>query len=460
MRKYACLPLVLCLLLCSCMSLFPQKADTEKAPRPAPPAQQQPIQAQIPPGPSICFSLALPMQGPMKSVSEKIVSGARAARQEIEGRGTAIHVRLLDTDQPDWLAQLAQLPPQCALVGGPLQSTAFSAAKNSHAAMQRAFFAFLPQLEPGDEGFTAWRFFPSPQDQTEALLGFAQTELGFSSYGALYPDEPYGKRMTEIFRQSVQRHGGTVQAGAYTPGSPTTWTDAAGKLVGKYEINKTPFPSREFQAIFLPDSWSSMEQIITGLRYNGEDKALLFGSSLWGEGILAKPPVVLENYKLAVFPGPWSPALPAPKVLADVQAGSPDFWRALGYDFVHFGARMNLAAGWTSQQVNARALEAQQGPWNMAPLHWDAQGKASQALFLFTPVVGGYAPLNPEILRQSLAEAQALYAERLRIAQGGSPAPPPLLGTPAAQQQPQPRQPAPAAPLPPPPATQTAPIER
>jgi len=367
------------------------------------------------------------MQGPVKGIAEKIMQGASIAKRNLELQGTRVNVRMLDADQPDWLNQLAALPPECALVGGPMQTTAYSAAKKSPAAAGRAFFAFLPQLEQGDEGFTAWRFFPSPQDQADALLSFLQIEMGFTSYGIFYPDEPYGTRMAEIFRQRAALRGSVVQTTTYTPGAAATWPNAAGKLVGRQEINKTPFPTAHLQAVFLPNSWSSADQLITSLHYNGEDRLVLLGDSLWGEGIQHRPPALPQNYQLAVFPGAWNPGLSSPgaqALLTAMQGAAPDFWTGLGYDFLHFAVHMKLTAGWTPQMVTQRATEAQRHvAWSMAPLAWDAQGRATQTLFLFSPVAGGFAPVQPAQLKAAWQEAQDRFAERLRIAQGESPAP-------------------------------------
>jgi len=375
------------------------------------------------------------LQGSIKEFAEKIAQGASIAKRDLERQGTRVNVRLLDVDQPDWLNQLAALPPECALVGGPMQTAAYSAAKKSPAAAGRAFFAFLPQLEPGDEGFTAWRFFPSPQDQADALLSFLQIEMGFTSYGVFYPDAPYGSRMAEIFRQRAALRGAMTQTASYTPGAPAEWPKAAAQLVGRHEINKTPFPTANLQAIFLPDSWSSADQLITSLHYNGEDRLVLLGDSLWGEGIQRRPPALPQNYQLALFPGAWNPGLASPSaqaLLTTMQDAAPDFWIGLGYDFLHFAVHMKLTAGWTPQMVTQRAAEAQRHvAWTMAPLAWDAQGKATQALFVFSPVAGGFAPVQPEQLKTAWQEAQERFAERLRIAQGESPAPALLAPPPA-----------------------------
>ncbi|MDR2696602.1 MAG: hypothetical protein LBC79_09535 [Deltaproteobacteria bacterium] len=424
------LPAVLsaCVLLGACLPFFSTKpGERPAAPKSASQQQTPHAASPVPPGASLCLSLALPMQGPARGFAEKIAQGARIAKQEMERQGTIMHVRMLDTDQADWLNQLAALPPECALVGGPMHTAAYGAAKKSPAAKGRAFFTFLPQLAPGDEGFAAWRFFPGPQDQVDALLSFMQIEMGFTSYGVLHPDEPYGKRMAEIFRQRAALRGATVRTASYAPGAAAGWPEAAAKLVGRQEINKTPFPTANLQAIFLPDSWSSADQLVTSLHYNGEDRAVLLGSSLWGEGIQGKPPAVLQHYQLAVFPGAWNPGLSAPgaqALQAAMQGAAPDFWIGLGYDFLRFAARLKLAAGWTPRAVTQRAAEAQRDiAWSMAPIAWDAQGKAVQTLFVFSPVAGGFAPVQPDQLRAAWQEAQARFEERTRIAQGERPAP-------------------------------------
>jgi ABC-type branched-subunit amino acid transport system substrate-binding protein len=402
--------------------------------RPAALGPATPASAGSPPlsGSAQCVVLALPLQGPAKSVSEKVAQGANFAKREMERQGASIVVNLLDTDRPDWLNQLAALPSECALVGGPMHATAYSAAKNSSASKGRAFFTFLPQLEPGDEGVAAWRFFPSPQDQADALLGFLQSEMNFSSFGVFYPNDPYGARMAEIFRQQAALRGIIVQMAQYTPGASAEWPNAAAKLVGRREINKTPFPTNNLQALFLPNSWSSSDQLITSLHYNGEDRLVLLGDALWGAGIQTRPLAVPRNYRLAIFPAAWNPTLSSPgaqALRAAMQGATPDFWTGLGYDFLHFAANMKLPARWTPQLATQRAAEAQRGvAWSIAPIVWDAQGKARQALLVLSPVVetGGaspiVAPVQPEQLRASWLEAQARFAARARMARNEKPA--------------------------------------
>lgn len=91
------------------------------------------------------------------------------------------------------------------MVGGPLQAQSYAQARAAGATEQRAFFTFLPSLEQGDEGAKAWRFFPSPQDQIDALIAFATDGLNIRAYGAFYP----GRRL----RRAHDRTAGAKPGG-------------------------------------------------------------------------------------------------------------------------------------------------------------------------------------------------------------------------------------------------------
>ncbi|MDR1360048.1 MAG: hypothetical protein LBJ82_03610, partial [Deltaproteobacteria bacterium] len=114
--------------------------------------------------------LALPLSGPMRNTSPKIIAGAEAADRVLSASGLSISLAAIDTDQPDWIARLDALPRTARIVGGPLQHTAYAAALEQGLLSRRVFFTFTPGLEPGHEGRTAWRFFPGAEDQLDALL--------------------------------------------------------------------------------------------------------------------------------------------------------------------------------------------------------------------------------------------------------------------------------------------------
>ena len=77
-----------------------------------------------------CVALALPLSGAYGPFGNKIAAGATAAQGELSKSGMMMDVRMINTESPDWLDKLAQLPPQCVMVGGPLRADRYTAMKS------------------------------------------------------------------------------------------------------------------------------------------------------------------------------------------------------------------------------------------------------------------------------------------------------------------------------------------
>lgn len=369
-------------LLCACqLPMFLQK-------------EREPEIAQNP-----CIVLALPASGPYSPIASKIKRGAEIARLEQAKAGVDVRIAQINTEAPDWLTQLAALPPSCAVVGGPLQDKSYLEARKAGLLEQRAFFAFVPTLSQGDEGARAWRFFPSPQDQVEALINFTTDQMGIRSYGAMYPDDNYGRRMTEIMASALQKRHIPMQRAAYKPGSQITMQTTAQNLVNPKPSpdGKTRIPQTVFEALFVPDSWKNMDMITQSLLNNGEDRLALLGTTLWEQGLAGKQVPRAEKFSLAVFPAAWDQGK-APNAL---KSKNNDFWSALGYDFLNFGARVALAMRPQAQQVTMRAQKAASSIHAIAPMFWEDNGIAHQRLYLFQVTPGGQAPLQAERFRQA-----------------------------------------------------------
>ncbi len=373
-----------------------------------------------------CYVLALPLSGGYETFGRKVARGATAAQQELIRNGLSVEVKLLDTENPQWLDELAALPARCAAVGGPLRPDAYATAKARGLTAQRAFFTFFPQLDAQDEGVSAWRFFTAPGDQVAAMLRFAR-ELGLSRYAVLHPEDNYGRRMNDLFLQAAGTD--VLTTAAYSTDNPKAWNDITRKLVGGYMQGKTPVSSAKFQAVFLPDGWDQSVGIIPYLFFHGEDRLLLMGTTLWEQALSEKQflgektRVDTENLGLAVFPGVWNNVTPtaAAAVLIDTLAATgdhADFWVGLGYDFVRFASAMGLTDVWTPEEVNNSIQQAQNMAWSMAPLRWN-NGRASQQLFVFTPTVSGFEPADVEVFRERLDKVRQAYNRRVGSARRG-----------------------------------------
>lgn len=339
-----------------------------------------------------CVVLALPASGGIAPIAAKIKNGATLAKEALKKQGISVIIENVDTQAPDWLTKLEALPAYCVVVGGPLQDKTYLEARNSRAVDRRIFFSFVPNLAKGDEGKIAWRFFPSPHDQIEALTDVGINKLNIHSYGAFYPTDSYGPRMTQILEDELSRKNMTLTKASYNPSSPSSWSDAAAVLIkpGTATDGKTPVPQTAFEALFLPDSWKHMDMLTQSLLYNGEDRLVLLGTTLWEQGLSGKRVNKINKYALAIFPAAWDSSR-APK---DLQKPGNDFWVALGYDFINFAVNSGLDQRLDAQQVTKKAQQAASSIRAMAPILWDNNGIARQKLYLFQVAPNGMTPLD------------------------------------------------------------------
>lgn len=348
-------------------------------------------------------ALALPLSGPYAPVSWKILRGASAAQWSLAMNGTALNVQVVNTDDPGWLYEIEDLPPTTKIVGGPLRREIFQQLLTDNATASRAFLTFLTALPDGSEGRDAWRFFPSPADQVRAQLDLVTNAFGFERFAALYPDEPYGRRMADIFRDEITRRRlYLVTERAYPPKSVEDWSAAVKKLLDGGEADAT----------FLPDGWTQAEGLIPLFFFHSDERMVFLGNTLWQQALESPRDLDMRNFSLALFPGPFDPKSQTPGVLAlrqalDEQAlGEPDFWVALGWDFVRFAqAASPLETDRGPAAVNARLASLPDLDFSLAPIHYGYDGVARQDLFLFQPASQGMAPLDQELLIKRREEA-------------------------------------------------------
>ncbi len=373
-------------------------------PAPAPEvAASQPVESAPPPptpepAAPVEVALALPLSGPYGVIASKISQGGEAGRNTLQQRGQVVNLHIIDTDKPDWLQQLQQLPDSVKIVGGPLRPDRFANVVQSGLNKKLAFFTFLQDLGNAAEGRDAWRFFSSPYDQMRTLLQMARKEFSIYNVGVLYPEEPFGKRIVQLFLEEAKKEGINVSAmQSYPPEDPLRWSEIVAALL--YSNKEAPI-----DAVFLPDVWSKAEMLVPYIFYHQREDLIIMGSTLWGQTLTKERNVDIHNFRLSIFPATWwseGNTMAARELRKAYPNEEPNFWEVLGFDFVRFATRMNsLPAAWTPEQVNQHIRSAQNLEWSMAPISWSDTGIAKQDMFLFTPSNGGMRPADMQDMRQ------------------------------------------------------------
>jgi len=464
--------IVLCCTLVGCGGLF-----SSSQPTPPPPPVRVPPKPQVSPAPpppkpaDNTVALLLPLGGPFREFGGKVQRGAMAAKAALAASGTTIDVVVIDVTQPGWMDALRALPPQATLVGGPMHPLTFKDLQSAGLLQSRVFLAFMPSLGEAREGVDAWRFFPSHEDEVDALLRLSLTNYGINQYAILRPGDRYAQSMADTFTQAVTRLGGQVTAtGVYSPQDASTWDATVQEMI------KTGTGRPGFGAVFVPDDWDRVDKVLPNFFRNKIEDLLILGPQLWTESLskaaAAKAQINIQNYRLAVCPGAWWPenqGKATQDLLTAMRAeGTPqvELWEAIGYDFVRLAARLGpLPQGDAPQDVSARLAQAATGmEFSMAPLAYTPDGIAHVSMYLFRPSVAGPVLLDPEGFRQRLnairqkalenpaPESEQSYApSQPSVPLGQQPAAPAQQQPTAPQQQPattQPAQPVQPAPFP------------
>lgn len=380
--------------------------------------------------PRVGITLVLPISGRFQEYGWKIVRGAGAAQWEMTKAGLDVDVQVINTESPGWLEKLENLPPWYTVIGGPISVKAFKELEKSGVYTDKVTFSFLAKPGNLEEGKEAWRFFSSPEDQIRSTLDLAIKDLGITDFAILYPEENFGRKMSQIFFNIASERGAKITGmQSYPPRDFPKWGKVVGKLVRAPQKQAqniaeglgedAPLPETDFGAVFIPDTWSQAQLLIPHFFFHEADTLVFLGPELWSQALNSARDVEARNLKLTVAPGAWWPASDGAERLREAMSseglGTPDFWVALGYDFIKFASKLGtFSTGWTPETVNSRIADAQEMDFSLAPITWDKDGRASQKLYLFRPEQNGKTRVDAEIVSSTLARAKARRIARVK----------------------------------------------
>lgn len=177
-----------------------------------------------------------------------------------------------------------------------------------------------------------------PARQQIKSLVKAAFDRGHKTFGVFYPENNYGRTMAELFVDEVKSYGGRIVANAsYKKRSPDPFAEAR-KL--KRSIGRVGAPGKGvgFDALFIPDSYTTINTLVSALEFNGIKGIPLLGTNAWNDPGLT---LAIANK----FPGSFFVDLydgaSKNKAVKDFKAGfiqgygrTPRVLEAYGYDIV------------------------------------------------------------------------------------------------------------------------------
>ncbi len=261
------------------------------------------------------IGVILPLSGRYSNIGYQALWGLQLALG-IKGGQNTENVRLAIIDsrgKPEQARQgvrrLVEENHAIGIVGGLLAKTAYSASIQAQE-LGIPFIALSQKEGLTDIGPFIFRNALTVDSQLDKLIETAINEKGFKKFAVLYPNDPYGVKMSNLFWKKVTSRGGKVTgAQAYLPGE-TDFNDSIQKLVGTYYVEdrkeeyekrlkewyeeegnsgrtrkKPPVgllpPIVDFDAIFIPDGPKAIGQIAPMLAYNDVTDVFLIGTNIW-----------------------------------------------------------------------------------------------------------------------------------------------------------------------------------
>lgn len=294
----------------------------------------------------------LPLSGPYKLFGNNALKGIEIALDQFSRQDIYPNFKIIvkDTESDPRKAAMAvkELADQgVAAIIGPLITAKAAAVEAENQGIP--IITLTQKADVTDIGQFVFRNFLTPQMQVETLVSFAANELDVNRFAILYPDENYGHTFSNLFREEVLRHGGTITGAERYQSDQTDFAEPIKKLIGESSAPKDPNengrrhagsldakPVIDFEAVFIPDAPAKTGLILPQLIYHDITNVYLLGTNLWYSGALIK--MAGQHCQGAIMPGGFFAESEAAHVRDFVSVfeknyqETPDFLAAVSYD--------------------------------------------------------------------------------------------------------------------------------
>lgn len=252
-------------------------------------------------------------------------------------------LQLMDTKGiPEEAARLvkeAAANPKILAVVGPFLSRETTQAAQAAQRARLPLIAISQNMDITSLGSDIFRIFLTPKHQAEAVARYAIQVQGHKALGIMYPEDNFGRPVRGYFENKVNQLGGRVTvADAYTPGTED-WNEAVTRLTGRKgqrQVDSSYQAETGFTALYLPDSATTVSQILPHMAFHDVTRMQYLGSPLWlNESFLAGSARYIQG---SVIPAVISDLSQRPESLHFIETFTkangrePDQFAAYGYD--------------------------------------------------------------------------------------------------------------------------------
>ncbi len=279
--------------------------------------------------------LILPLSGKYSIYGESVLHGVECAAgvfSPCEGpEGVVLVVRDAD-GQPEKIAAAVEELGASDVIGiiGPMLSSTVSIAAEKAQQLEVPMITLSQKQGISDTGDYIFRNTVAAQSQTQTIADYAVGRRKLKRFMVLYPQNEQGREYKDLFSDAVRNAGGRVTAAhGYSSNRVEFATDIRG-------MSLESEGGRNFDAIFIPDSFGPAGYIATTLAMMGIEGVPLLGISRWDDAKLINAGG--KYVEGAVFPEAFYKRSSNPETQTFVQRFSqaygidPTLLEALGYD--------------------------------------------------------------------------------------------------------------------------------
>ncbi len=221
--------------------------------------------------------IMLPLSGRPAVFGRHVLKGVLLAQEEFQSNYPDCFFELLKGDTSSTDQTVEELFTDMALEGKVISIIGPLLSRNTRKIAEKAGLYKIPVVAVGssDPDLPSldpylFRISSTSKQEIEAISWFAMEKLGVEKFAILRPSHEYGKKLSDWFREEIEKAGRTIVAEReYYPGE----TDFRGPLESIKDL--------DFEALFLPDNARTAAMIAPQLQFHDIPAAHVLGISNW-----------------------------------------------------------------------------------------------------------------------------------------------------------------------------------
>lgn len=290
----------------------------------------------------------LPLSGRFAVYGQKALQGIQAALGFLAASTdtrTPTEFKLVVKDSGADPVQAAQAvrdlseTEQVVAIIGPMFSRTTHAAAQAAEEVGTPMISLSPDPEIPKLGTNVFRRSLLDSQQINSLVRLVSDRLMLNRFAFLYPDNPYGREMMNLFWDEIDKRGGEVVAAESFPPGQTDFGPQIRAMVGlNRKMNQEELARKEagvdielkpivdFDALFIPADFQTVGLLAPQLAFYDVNEVLLVGSDGWNSPWLVE---LGEHYvEGALFTGGYFQDLGTPQI----KELSERYWLTFGED--------------------------------------------------------------------------------------------------------------------------------